>query len=217
MIDDEVAVRSKRTKKDSSISSQWTFDPPSWTLSLTPSTLPSSPKIMNGKQKANIETMINDIPMVIKSMIITYFSFRSYICISSVNKHWQMITQRPESKPHHLRPSSFIIECSKKDHPIWLSRVIPHAPTTLIMQIDPFSRTKDRRMDSMVSFGGIGETLTSLSIQDDSILINERLLKWLPRLTLSRCNRSIINTIFTLINNIIRYRGIVSNQSDGNP
>jgi hypothetical protein len=49
------------------------------------------------------------IPMVIKSMIISYLSFRSYLTIMRLSRSWKAASLRTEAKSPQQQAASFII------------------------------------------------------------------------------------------------------------
>jgi hypothetical protein len=90
------------------------------------------------------------IPMVIKSMIISYLSFRSYLSIMRLNLAWRTAAQPFQRKWPHCQAASFMIHSStnvpilssmtKSDIPLllsdgyeWYNRLVPFAPKTLIL------------------------------------------------------------------------------------
>jgi uncharacterized protein YqkB len=68
----------------------------------------------------------NRLPMVIKSMIISYLSFRSYLTIMRLNHSWQVAALRNESKCPHLQAASFMIKVTHTYG--WYSRLRPFSP-----------------------------------------------------------------------------------------
>jgi hypothetical protein len=124
------------------------------------------------KDKVSQCNDIDHIPMVIKSMIISYLSFRSYLTIMRLNHSWRSASLRTESKCPYLQSSSFMISSSSNDGQGWLNQLVTLAPKTLILSegiqlplqlsLDDTKCGIDAKMLS--SLHRIGETLTSLTV-----------------------------------------------------
>jgi hypothetical protein len=184
------------------------------------STLPTSPTTsLPSSVRSGVIQFDTCIPVVIKCMIISYVSFRSYLSMKRLNKQWHGIAERSESKSSHLlRVSSFLIKCHEP-HLLdniseWLQRLVSHAPTILSVPTIPCATSVSVNPKLESSLILMGDTLTSLSIDSllevkDPLLLTSSGILWCKNLTSLSLPSTFPATLFKQLPRLAHYRGVM--------